>query len=1602
MEAVVTWDPQGGHLVSDASALATMRRLVLIKAENEDEAGEAELSLLLYELYEDDCKSKSGEEFHSAAIVNEKVRIVSSLLSGINFTEEQREIVLGQLAFYHTNSVWRQAQDLQECALDLFEELCYAPTDWEALVSSHHYVLKNLASIETAGKKEMGLLITCLKLARDACWSLHLHKECESTLDALHTVTEALGSSSSAVTLQLWHANFPTAKSDFLLDEESFNVLRDTMVEQQENVSIADTHAVSQRANIEIPTHSQMDNMDAQMDEEREQEALRLGMNRQSAKDEELIMTHEAKLIMIRESEEENAEKFHQEALLDREQSWTSSVTETKECFGDRRDSTAVISLEILRQMQQSAEEYVREFISVFSDPTPEEGISGLGRFLDILSERYYRRTHLLISTHLQRFLEDAKRIDALHEELQDARIMLERDQKLEAFVIQSPPLLRLIEAVKKEIDDRRHVQLFVDFTEQCELVPAYTVNCDEISEGSASKQLFDYARELDRILDAAGGKNFQSAIERAKALPSFGDLPVIHFPERTAVEDLISRLNQRASNVSEDCRDKDAEEKLVRSLESSILRKTNWSRLSEASVRWLNPRSVEQKVLQSDVTQLENALSASFMSPPNDLLKRGELLLRLRKAVFKNVVDNEANQNVELVEEIARNWWETVQVPQSGPGNAEIMLAAEMEARNAFVSFLLADSVPTTATIFKTAYPTSAIDKDDETSAILRLNSAHLDLQIIKDDALYWATLHTRHADQIATLPVLSQQCEDLLKTLLVSLDNASILAGREDEKSPHLSSSNLSRARQLIETSSHRRRSANEQSEDAAKGHLSLYKDHVDNNKAGWGAECPSNIVNEARLISFTSKLRRDALPLNEERFATPKQRQRIAVFEKGAGHFPRQNAAYYNHKMVEDLTTTAEDLKRCLINHLQEEVIRFGDVGKASIEASRVDTSSAFARSYVALSSLLQTTKDGEDTETRSALGETRKVAIEEWLLNEEDPTLAAIQKRNSLIDKFVNIFWPHTASDPSQNEELLGFINFQQLARVLTETEQAQGKPSIELMNLIEIGAALIRLRQAVAEGRWFDEEDEANMTVYRILESFPRTHCPRRILTSLQDVEVELHNVRVEGKLMEVISTGHAYLGIEDLGSHKQIDIDALEKVVESAARLRHKSPDNSSLLEIANKILNLRRAVKAGDWRSIRFWIGGVLPSFTHMKAHCGRAYDAIYEVESLDRLSKRNAQMHASLSSAMSQDRVKGTAQCLETSGVSVTNLLAALRAASTAPKISLEDEQLIYSAQKLKDVRVCFLMYDHEKVIEEVSSINLGFLHDSALEEIYLVRRAVDYNSCLCRVRDLLADPQREVEDLDRALSVFDVSSNLASDNVRLFLNGAFAVLALRNAIREGNWGVEAVCRSLSPTAVPPQHFAYGLRTVSFTKEVFGSPSSSPASDHSIEIPSSLPVSGGCDDLGFAPRSVDYTDLPGVAFNVSSSLSLAPKDSVASILFQEAPFFLSVSEDELLFARDELYAKVCCSLLGRGLVPGCDAELENAIRVTRHFGVKSKTAEKYLFTACFMKSLRRSSESGETKMTIALLSRLGQQGRSLAKCVHAEVKSIFEGLSG
>jgi hypothetical protein len=47
-----------------------------------------------------------------------------------------------------------------------------------------------------------------------------------------------------------------------------------------------------------------------------------------------------------------------------------------------------------------------------------------------------------------------------------------------------------------------------------------------------------------------------------------------------------------------------------------------------------------------------------------------------------------------------------------------------------------------------------------------------------------------------------------------------------------------------------------------------------------------------------------------------------------------------------------------------------------------------------------------------------------------------------------------------------------------------------------------------------------------------------------------------------------------------------------------------------------------------------------------------------------------------------------------LESDDVGVVQLLVALRAAASAPRISFEDKQLYYSCEKLKVLRVCFLM--------------------------------------------------------------------------------------------------------------------------------------------------------------------------------------------------------------------------------------------------------------------------------------------------------------------
>ena len=646
--------------------------------------------------------------------------------------------------------------------------------------------------------------------------------------------------------------------------------------------------------------------------------------------------------------------------------------------------------------------------------------------------------------------------------------------------------------------------------------------------------------------------------------------------------------------------------------------------------------------------------------------------------------------------------------------------------------------------------------------------------------------------------------------------------------------------------------------------------------------------------------------------------------------------------------------------------------------------------------------------------------------------------AVMKHNAVIETIVSQFWP--VEQKTFFESTTGFFPFIDFRKMFDAVSTARKLElqTTEMTRLVQIGESLVKLKSAIDHGRWLRNSGSSGSAlsqdgeecVAEIMETFPRLHCPRRIIVELEKVEQELQNMSVEMKMIEVINSGRSYLASGDLSGHQHVEIDVLEKVVESAARLRHRNPLNASLFEMATKILNLRRAVKAGDWAALRYWLSSsTLPSFASASSLIGTASDAIFEIEGLVATSKRNLQMHSVIVKALSQNAVSGSAMRLDTRAVSVTSLLLALRAAAGAPKMSIEDEQLLHSADKLKNIRICFLMSDYSKLIEEVASVNLGLIHDACLEEIYVIKKAVDAIAGLNRVRSAISDGKpsgttgyiefhtAQTAELEATLAIFEAHSSPGSQVTARFLLSARNILALRVATRVGRWFIKELSEHLLSSMASFQHEPFHVSELDYCKEIFGNekqqderspkapcePRRPPTEQNNL----SSPFNEG--EYGFEEHNAydsEYTDQPREVVFLSGSLTIVAHDptAVPTLLMVIARAgVLAEYEEELLMIRNELYHKICVHILRRCLV-ACDVAVGDAIRVVKHLGVKSKETFKLMCTAYFMCSLREGFSDGDVRRTIALLGRVGRlnQNGMLSSVVAGEIERIYRVVCG
>jgi hypothetical protein len=339
------------------------------------------------------------------------------------------------------------------------------------------------------------------------------------------------------------------------------------------------------------------------------------------------------------------------------------------------------------------------------------------------------------------------------------------------------------------------------------------------------------------------------------------------------------------------------------------------------------------------------------------------------------------------------------------------------------------------------------------------------------------------------------------------------------------------------------------------------------------------------------------------------------------------------------------------------------------------------------------------------------------------------------------------------------------------------------------------ASLLRICNDFMMTRLYDS-DERNIPIS--LSVFPTL-----IQSEIQNIEREFNNQQIEDRLIESIQVGKDYLNdITNLAS--SIDIQSLEKIVEAASTLRHRSQRNISLYDIAVKVMRLRQAVKLGNWNLIRGLINEM-----NVEQVVPEVAD---EIHRLKELAQDNQILHQGIIEAMSNNQIKGTQFQLDIEGVDSTGLLRALSSARyhSAPILSAYDRLMVYSAEKLATLRSCVLMEDYDKLYEEIDVTNLSNISSYCIQEILLIKSSIDLWMNFRQVHDCLrgGGVSGNVGQLNvRCPSLYPLSSALQAVNVisypdstKVFLGNARFMEKLRQTVKGGKWNIESVSMTLS----------------------------------------------------------------------------------------------------------------------------------------------------------------------------------------------------------
>lgn len=624
---------------------------------------------------------------------------------------------------------------------------------------------------------------------------------------------------------------------------------------------------------------------------------------------------------------------------------------------------------------------------------------------------------------------------------------------------------------------------------------------------------------------------------------------------------------------------------------------------------------------------------------------------------------------------------------------------------------------------------------------------------------------------------------------------------------------------------------------------------------------------------------------------------------------------------------------------------------------------------------------------------------------------------------------------------QMDDAVDDINLDGLQQVLSEYALSkQFAISHEIEQLRESAMFVLRLREAVIEGRWGeaepepdadgddnnismanneDENDEEAETVAAMLKRPIALQPVSAVAAEIQRVRDELLNKRATRLLEEALSRGASY--VDDINDFRLVECDVLQHAISRAVALNRKSVRVQLLLPAAQKVRQLRLVVMNGEWSKLR--------SFLEELKDADIPPEIVTEVKALREIDHINFALQEKIWSAFQRGRVRGTPTQLDTRDVSVTDLNAALVFAAQRNIHSKADQSLIRTAELLRDLRLCVLSADFKSASDRLKGGTVSSLHPAAKEELLLIKAAVETIDVLEELTQalLLDAPTGRAGSFSTATirtrrieNVLASTSTSGLESMNQLAPSIRAIRDLRNAVCSGKWDERVVAsnpvlRKSAPSTfrtiqlVQPEVPEASSAAQNISQQLYKKLASStlastfqsavaPRPVHASEVPVAVPRT----NESFNPDSRD-THNSSIAVTRALQMLGLGQDSVAFALSRLPAKMSSYTEQEVRLVRNELYHRVVCHALQAAIAPLCTTdssaiagdkvaaagveedeetildllqELEGAMCVAHHLGLPSPQSRRLYNTAFVMHSVRQAELSSEWDATSSIAS--------------------------